>query len=66
MKPLTKVRKMRIRGEKRHDRDAAPNLVGLKTLRARTDKVERYCRSSIDYDHPCNPHEILRMLWGEQ
>ena len=29
-------------------------------LREAIDKVEAYCRSSIDYDHPCNAYEILR------
>ena len=65
MKPLRdEPRKMR-KQEKHHKRPVR-TTPGRKTLQRRADEVERYCRSAIDYDHPCNPFEVLRLLYGEE
>ena len=65
MKPESRVRKMRRRGEAKHQKPSQPNAISPRRLRQRVADVERYCRSAIDYDHPCNPHEVLRILYGE-
>jgi len=65
VKPESRVRKMRRRGEPKHPKPSQPNAISARRLRQRVTEVERYCRSAIDYDHQCSPHEVLRILYGE-